>query len=161
MYPIPPHSPASRFRIYLIGQNFGGQNFQRTKFFGGQNFWQQARFPALLSADRHSKIYLPIDAHKNLSNRILFENGENGLGEYMLNVLIIEIKSYHPFYARYSTEAKAKLLGDLRRKQRELRCWTEIKLLQECMNQGLLTDGRLCEIERRLLILLRIPSNLG
>ena len=25
-------------KIYLIGQNFGGQKFRRTKFFGGQNF---------------------------------------------------------------------------------------------------------------------------
>ena len=61
--------------------------------------------------------------------------------EYMLNVLIIEIKSHHPFYARYSTEAKAKLLGGLRRKQRELRCRTEIKLLQDCISDRSIWRG--------------------
>ena len=33
--------------IYLIGQNFGGQNFRRTKFFDGQNFRYQVRFSAV------------------------------------------------------------------------------------------------------------------
>ena len=32
---------------YLIGQNFGGQNFQRTKFFSRQNFRHQVEFRQL------------------------------------------------------------------------------------------------------------------
>ena len=37
--------------VYIIGQNFGGQNFRRTKIVGGQNFRQQVRFSAVLSAE--------------------------------------------------------------------------------------------------------------
>ena len=33
------------FLRYLTGQNFGGQNFRRTKFLGGQNFRHQVEFP--------------------------------------------------------------------------------------------------------------------
>ena len=51
--------------------------------------------------------------------------------EYMVNVLIIEIKSQHAFYARYSNEAKARLLRELCRKQKELRRRKEINLLQD------------------------------
>ena len=36
---------------YLIGQNFGGQNFRRTKFFGGQNFRHHLEISAVLSAE--------------------------------------------------------------------------------------------------------------
>ena len=35
--------------IYLIGQNFVGQNFRRTKYFVGQNFRHQAEISTLLS----------------------------------------------------------------------------------------------------------------
>merc|ERR1719318_2557226 len=34
---------------YLIGQNFVGQNFRRTKYFVGQNFLHQAEISTLLS----------------------------------------------------------------------------------------------------------------
>ena len=52
----------------------------------------------------------------------LFEYGYgNGLERAHAYVLIIEIKSNHPFYTRYSKEGKAKLSGDLHSKQKELR----------------------------------------
>ena len=34
---------------YLLGQNFGGQNFRWTKFFGGLNFRHQVQISAVLS----------------------------------------------------------------------------------------------------------------
>ena len=37
------------FRVYLIGQNFVGQNFRRTKCFVGQNFRYQAEILTILS----------------------------------------------------------------------------------------------------------------
>ena len=43
--------PINYKRHYLIGQNFGGQNFRWTKFFGGQYFRHEAWFSALLSAE--------------------------------------------------------------------------------------------------------------
>ena len=36
---------------YLIGQNFGGHNFRRTKLSDGQNFRQQFRFSAVFFAE--------------------------------------------------------------------------------------------------------------
>ena len=36
-------------RGYVIGQKFVGQNFRRTKYFGGQNFRHQAKISTLLS----------------------------------------------------------------------------------------------------------------
>ena len=50
----------------------------------------------------------------------LFEYGYgNGLERAHAYVLIIEIKSNHPFYTRYSKEGNAKLLADLQTKQKE------------------------------------------
>ena len=39
------------FLVYLIGQNIGGQRFQRTKFFGEQNFRRQLEISAVLSEE--------------------------------------------------------------------------------------------------------------
>ena len=42
--------------VYLIGQNFGGQNFRRTKFFGGQYFRHQVEISAVLSDEIFSSV---------------------------------------------------------------------------------------------------------
>ena len=55
------------FLCYLIGQNFGGQNFRRTKFFGGQNFRHQLIISAVLSDENFSLVsYFPIHSTRKM-----------------------------------------------------------------------------------------------
>ena len=51
---------------YLIGKISAGQNFRRTKLFGGQNFRQQVRFLAILSAEILSDLVIA-DFSKKIS----------------------------------------------------------------------------------------------
>ena len=60
-------------KVYLIGQNFGGQNFRRTKFFGGQNFRHQVEISAVLSAEIFSSVsYFPIQFTRKMSFNMRF-----------------------------------------------------------------------------------------
>ena len=58
---------------YLIGQNFGGQNFRRTKFFGGQNFRHQVEISAVLSDEIFSSVsYFSIQFTRKICFKMKF-----------------------------------------------------------------------------------------
>ena len=76
---------------YLIEQNFGGQKFRRTKFFGGQNFRPYTDISAVLSAEIFNKYSIRQYFGGQIFQRTKFFGGQNfrQQGKFLAQIFLL------------------------------------------------------------------------